>query len=310
MTPRKLIIDCDPGVDDAVALLLAFAAPDALEVTGVTTVAGNVGADLTARNARIIREIAGREDVPVYAGCRAPMVREPVEAGHFHGASGLGALDIFEPKAPLTNGHAVDFIVRTVMAAAPGAIDLAITGPCTNVAMAMVREPRIVERLGDIVIMGGARSEGGNITASAEYNIHADPHAAQVVLSSARRIVMLGLDVTHQIRATPERIARIEAIGTAPARAVANLLTFSSGVERDLAWGGGAPLHDPATIAYLLAPELFKARPCFIQVETASPLTLGHTAVEFRGAADSSTRWVTHADADAVFDLLNARLTP
>ncbi len=308
MAAKKLIIDCDPGVDDAVALFLAFASPDALDVLAVTTVAGNVGADLTARNARLIREIAGREDVPVHAGCRGPMVRAPVEAGHFHGESGLGTLAIVDPAAPLADGHAVDVIVRTVMAAKPGAIDLAITGPCTNVAMAMILEPRIVDRLGDVVIMGGARSEGGNITASAEYNICADPHAAHVVLSSARRVVMLGLDVTHQIRATPERIARIAAIDTAPARAVANLLTFSSGVERDLAWGGGAPLHDPATIAWLLAPDLFKARPCFVRVEMSSELTLGHTAVEFRGAAASSTQWVTDADADAVFDLLTTRL--
>ena len=308
MIPKQLIIDCDPGVDDAVALFLAFACRDALDIRAITTVAGNVAADLTARNARLIRQIAAREDVPIYAGCRAPMVRTPVEAGHFHGASGLGALTITEPVAPLADGHAVDFIVQTLMAAEPGVIDLAITGPCTNVAMAMVREPAIVTRLGDVVIMGGARREGGNITASAEYNIHADPHAAHVVVSSGARVVMLGLDVTHQIRATPDRIATIAAIDTPPARAVANLLTFSSDVERDLASGGGAPLHDPATIAWLLAPDLFRARPCVIEVETSSPLTLGHTAVEFRGAAASSTLWVTDADADGVFALLTARL--
>ena len=308
MIPKQLIIDCDPGVDDAVALFLAFASADALDVLGVTTVAGNVGADLTARNARLIRQIAGREDVPVYAGCRGPMARASVEAGEFHGESGLGVLAIFEPDAPLADGHAVDFIVRTLMDATPGAIDLAITGPCTNVAMAMVLEPRIVERLGEVVIMGGARTEGGNVTASAEYNIHADPHAAHVVISGARRVTMLGLDVTHQVRATPDRIARIEAIGTAPALAVANLLTFSSEVELMLASGGGAPLHDPAVIAYLLAPQLFNATPCLIAVETASALTLGHTAVEFRDAAGSSTQWVTDADADGVFDLLTTRL--
>jgi len=308
MSPKQLIIDCDPGVDDAVALFLAFSCPDVLDIRAITTVAGNVGAELTARNARVIRQIAGRADVPVYAGCTQPLVRAPVEASHFHGESGLGALEVLAPDAPLATGHAVECIVRTVMAAAPGDITLAITGPCTNVAAALVLEPAIAARLGEVVIMGGARTDGGNVTASAEYNIFADPHAAHIVLSRVPRVVMLGLDVTQQIRATPDRIAQIESLGTAPAKAVANLLTFSSGVERELAQGGGAPLHDPATIAYILAPELFRARPAFVSVEMSSPLTLGHTAVEFRGAARASTQWVMDADADGVFDLLTARL--
>ena len=309
MDRRKLIIDCDPGVDDAVALLLAFASPE-LDILGVTTVAGNVAAPLTARNARLIRQIAGREDVPVFAGCDRPMVRAPVEAGHFHGESGLGSLAIVEPKAPLAADHAVDFLVRAVMDAPPGAVSLAITGPCTNVAMAIVREPAIVTRLGDVVIMGGARREGGNVTASAEYNIFADPHAAHIVFTSGARVTALGLDVTHQIRATPARIAAIAALGTAPARAVADLLTFSSDMERAHADGEGAPLHDPATIAWLLRPDLFTARACALRVETSAPLTIGHTAVEFRedvaGALD--TQWVTGADADGVFALLGERL--
>ena len=309
MTRRQLIIDCDPGVDDAVALFLAFASPE-LEILGVTTVAGNVDAALTARNARLIREIARREDVRVFAGCTRPMVRAPIEAAHFHGVSGLGALAITEPKAPLAPEHAVDFIVRTVMAAPAGAISLAITGPCTNVAMAIVREPRVADKLGDVVIMGGARREGGNVTASAEFNIFADPHAAQIVFSNCARVIALGLDVTHQIRATPARIATIAALGTPPARAVADLLTFSSDMERRHAEDIGAPLHDPATIAYLLRPDLFEARPCALRVEIDAPLTLGHTAVEFREglAGPLATQWVTGADADGVFALLTSRL--
>lgn len=311
MDKRCLIIDCDPGVDDAVALFLAFASPE-LNILGVTTVAGNVDATLTARNARIVREIAGREDVPVFAGCTRPMVRAPVEASHFHGASGLGTLDIFPPKAPLAQEHAVDFMVRTVMAAEVGAISLAITGPCTNVAMAIVREPRVAEKLGDVAIMGGARREGGNVTASAEYNIFADPHAAQIVFESCARVVTLGLDVTHQIRATPERIAAIEELATPQARAVADLLTFSSDMERRHAEDLGAPLHDPATIAYLLRPDLFTVRRSALRVETNSPLTLGHTAVEFREglAGPLRTLWATDADADGVFALLSSRLKP
>ncbi|WP_309644914.1 nucleoside hydrolase [Phenylobacterium sp.] len=305
----KLIIDCDPGVDDAVALFLAFASPD-LEILAVTTVGGNVGADLTARNARVIRQIAGREDVPVHAGATRPMVRAPVEADHFHGESGLGDLAVFEPTAPLAAGHSVDVIVETLMTQPAGVVTLAVTGPMTNLALAMRREPAIVDRIGHVVIMGGARTEGGNITASAEYNIFADPHAAQVVLSSGCRCVVLGLDATHQVRATDERVAALRALGTPAAQAAAEVIAFSNGIERDLVGGKSAPLHDPCVIAYILAPQLFTTRPCRLEVETGSALTLGHTAVEFRLAdpAAATVRWVTQANADGVFALLNDAL--
>lgn len=304
-----LIIDCDPGVDDAIAMLLAFAAPDALDLIGVTTVAGNVSADLTARNARLIRQIAGRQDVPVIAGATRPLVRAPVEAGHFHGRSGLGDLPIFEPAADLAGGEAADFIVREVMARPPGAVTLAVTGPMTNVAIAFAREPALPSRLAAVAAMGGARREGGNVTASAEFNIHADPHAAQAVAASGCRLVLLGLDVTHQVRATPRRIARIAAIDTPQAAAVANLLAFAVETERRHGGDDGPPLHDPCTIAYILRPDLFVTRPCRLEVETASPLTLGHTAVEFRvEPAAANCQWGVQADADGVFDLLAERL--
>src|SRR5690606_35044174 len=151
-------------------------------------------------------------------------------------------------------------------------------------------------RLAAVVVMGGARSEGGNITASAEYNIHADPHAAQAVAASGCRLVMLGLDVTHQVRATPERIARIAALASAPAKAVANLLDFAVETERKHVEGGAPPLHDPCTIAYILRPDLFATRPCRLEVETESRLTLGHTAVEFRvGPDEANCQWATRA---------------
>lgn len=305
MSRTSLIIDCDPGVDDAIALFLAFAAPERLHILGITTVAGNVSAALTARNARILRQIAGREDVPVIAGCTRPMVRAPVEAGHFHGESGLGDLDVFEPTAPMEPGHAVDFIIRTVMEQPVGCVSLAVTGPMTNLAMAIVREPAIIERLGPVVAMGGARSGGGNITASAEYNIYADPHAAQVVAGSGCALVMMGLDVTHQVRATPQRIARLEGLGTDTAKASVDLLRFCARMERTHGGGGDPPQHDPCTIAYLLDPGLFVTVPCHLEIETASPLTQGHTAVEFRlRDRPTSVRWATWADADGVFDLL------
>lgn len=306
MSHSSLILDCDPGVDDGVALLVAFASPE-LDLIGITTVAGNVGAALTARNARIIRRIADRPDVPVLAGCRRPMVRVPVEAGHFHGESGLGDLPL--PETPDEPGpHAVNFIVHTLMEREPGTVDVVVTGPFTNLAMAMILEPAIIGRLRRVVVMGGARSEGGNITASAEYNIFADPHAAHVVFASGAPVVVHGLDSTHQVRATEARIAAIEALGNPRAAAAAALLRFSRKIEHEIVRGLDAPLHDPCPIAWLIAPELFEAVPCRVAVETASPLTLGHTAVEFRDAAGSPHRWVTRADGEGVFRMITERL--
>ena len=310
MTRTALIIDCDPGVDDAIALFLAFAAPDALELIAVTTVAGNVSAALTARNARIIRQIAGREAVPVYAGAQAPLVRPPILASHFHGDSGLGDLPVFEPAAPDAPGHAVTAIIAAIMSRPPGTVSMAVTGPMTNLALALRLEPAIAARLGTVVVMGGARSEGGNITASAEYNIYADPHAAQVVFGSGCKVVTLGLDATHQVRATPRRVAAVRALDTPAARATYDLLKFSEGVQRRFAGGLAPPMHDPCTIAWLLAPDLFTTRPAQLRVETASELTMGHTAVEFRldDPAAATVHWVTQVNAAAVFDLMLQRL--
>lgn len=308
MAKQQLIIDCDTGVDDAVALLLAFASPE-FDILGVCTTDGNVSAELVARNTRIIRQIARREDVPVHIGCPRPIVRDPVQAGHFHGESGLGDLEIFEPSAPAADGHAVNFIIDQVMRLPPESVTLAVTGPMTNLAVAMIMQPEIIERLGPVIIMGGARSEGGNIIASAEFNVFADPHAAQVVFTSGCPITVLGLDATHQVRATPERIAAIEALNTEAARTAGRLLRFASKVSAEFMEGEDSPLHDPCTIAFLLRPELFTTRPCAVLVETGSALTIGHTAVEFRvDPRTAAVQWVTRVDADGVFDLLLERL--
>ena len=312
MQKTSLIIDCDPGVDDAIALFLAFASPEALEILAITTAAGNVEAELTARNARLIRQIAGREDVPVYAGAQVPLVRPPIVASHFHGESGLGTLPVFEPATPIAPGHAANAIVDIVMSRPSGSVAMAVTGPMTNLALAMRLEPAIVDRLGTVAVMGGARNEGGNITASAEYNIHADPHAADIVFRSGVKTVVLGLDATHQVRATPARLEAIKAIDTDAARAVATLIDFSADIGRRLVGGAFPPMHDPCTIAWLLAPELFTTAPVDLRVETGSPLTLGHTAVEFRldaaAASVATNHWVTEADADGVFALMLDRL--
>lgn len=313
VSARPIILDCDPGVDDGVALLLALAVPDEIEVLAITTVAGNVPLDLTARNARILRTIAEREDVPVFAGATRPLVRSPAfEAEHgpsaFHGETGLGSLPLVEPGRPLATSDATDAIIRIVFERPAKSVTLVAVGPLTNIALAILKEPRLAGHLRDIAIMGGARSAGGNITASAEFNIYADPDAAAVVFASTARIVAFGLDVTHQVRTTPDRIARIAALGTPQAAATADLLSFAHGVaeamERD-----GAPIHDPCPIVWLLAPHLFAARHAMVQVETASDLTRGHTAVEFRvDPAIATVSWMTGVDADGVFAILEDRL--
>lgn len=309
MTRQALIIDCDPGVDDAVALLLAFASPG-LDLLAVTTVGGNVPVALTARNARILRQIAGREDVPVFMGADRPLVRDPAGAGEFHGPEGLGDLAPFEPAAPCADGHAADAIVERVMARPPGSVALCVVGPMTNLALALRREPALAARLGPVTVMGGARREGGNITASAEFNIWADPDAAAEVLASPARTILFGLDATHQVRADEGRIAAIEALDTASARAAAAMLRFSQRIERRIVGGDASPLHDPCPVAWLLRPDLFTLAPCRIAVETASDLTRGHTAVEFRvDPASAPHLWATAADGAGVFDLITERLS-
>lgn len=308
MSTQSLIIDCDPGVDDAVALFLAFAAPE-LELLAVTTVGGNVPGAKTQRNARIIRQIAGREEVPVFGGAERPLKRPPAGASEFHGVEGLGDLEPFEPTGIVGDGPAANAIVDLVMSRPEGSVAIAVLGPMTNLALAMRRERRLAERLGPVVVMGGARSEGGNVTASAEFNIWADPDAAAVVFGSGCQVVAFGLDATHQVRATEARIAAIEAIDSEAARAAASTLRFSQRVEREIVGWDAAPLHDPCPIAWLIQPDLFETKPCRIEVETGSDLTRGHTAVEFR--IDPTTarhRWAVAADAQGVFDLIVAKL--
>jgi purine nucleosidase len=257
-----------------------------------------------------LREIAARPDVPIHAGCVRPLRRTAVEAGHFHGESGLGTLPIRAVHGTPAPAHAVDFIVATLLAAAPASVTLVATGPLTNVAVALAREPEIRRGLREVAIMGGARSEGGNITASAEYNIHADPDAAAAVFGSGCTVVAFGLDATHQVRATPARVEAIRGIGSAPALAVAELLAFSNALPANGPAAIGSPLHDPCPIAWLLRPELFRLRPCHVDVELGSPLTLGHTAVEFRAAArrPQNVLWATEADGEGVFALLGETL--
>lgn len=305
MSSIPIIIDCDPGVDDAVALFLAFASPE-LDIRAITTVGGNVPADKTARNGRCLRQIAGRgAQPPVHAGAAKPLERMLDIADHFHGPDGLGSLAPFEPIAPLAVATSAQAIVSHVMASQPGEITLAVTGPMTNVALALRQEPEVARRLKRIVAMGGSRSEGGNITASAEYNIWADPEAADEVLKAPVEVVMMGLDVTHQVRTPDAIIETIRAIGTPASEATAAMLDYGQYTARKWREGQEGPMHDPCVIAYVLKPELFEVRPCAIQVETSSELTRGHTQVEFRVPADTARHfWGVKADRDGVFALI------
>jgi len=311
VTRQSLIIDCDPGVDDAVALMLAFGS-DALELLAVTAVGGNVPVAKTARNARILRQIAGREDVPVFMGAERPLRREPAGAGEFHGAEGLGDMAPFEPDLASAQGHAADAIIAMVMDRPARSVALAVLGPLTNLALALRKSPALADRLGPVAVMGGARSEGGNITASAEFNVWADPEAAAEVLASGCEVVMFGLDATHQVRATTARIAVLEALGAPMAETAAAMMRFSQRVERKIVGWDAPPVHDPCPVAWLLRPELFELKPCRIAVETASELTRGHTSVEFRAAVAGSLphRWAVSADADGIFALIGEAVQP
>lgn len=311
MRARRIIIDTDPGQDDAVAILLALAAGDALEVLGLTCVAGNVPLAKTARNARMICELAGRPDLPVCAGCDRPMGRDLITAEHVHGQSGLDGPDLPAPQMPLRAQHAVDFLIEHLRQEPPGTVTLVALGPLTNLATAFQTAPDIVAKLHEIVLMGGANAALGNVTPVAEFNIHVDPIAADIVLRAGARVVMVPLDVTHKALVTPARNAALRAIDTPAGRAVADLTGFFERYNPARYGEEGAPLHDPCTIAWLLRPDLFGSRAVNVTVETQSELTLGMTVMDWwgvTGRAPNAT--VLHEiDADGFFDLLTERLT-
>ena len=311
MAKRPIIIDCDPGQDDAICLLLAMSSPDELDILGVTTVAGNVPLALTERNARQIRDIAGRTDVPVYAGCSKPMFRDLITAEKVHGKTGIDGIEIVEPKQPLEDQHAVDFIIETLNAADRESITLVPMGPLTNIGQAITKDPSILESVEQIVLMGGAMREGGNYSPSAEFNILVDPHAADVVFRCGRPMTVMGLDVTHQVLATPERRDTIRAIDNDAAQATAGMLDFFNRHDTVKYGSNGAPLHDPCTVAFLLRPDLFEGKLCNISVETESELTMGNTAVDFWHVTDrpKNATWIHAVDADGFYDLLVERLS-
>ncbi len=308
--PRKIIIDTDPGQDDAVAILLALASPVEIDVLGVVAVAGNVPLPLTEKNTRIICELAGRPDIPVFAGCDAPMARKLVTAEHVHGKTGLDGPQLPEPTMPLQAQHGVDYIIETLRTEPPGTVTLVPIGPLTNIGVAFKRAPDIIERVQEIVLMGGAYFEVGNITPAAEFNIYVDPEAADIVFNSGATITVMPLDVTHKALTSAKWIADIKALDTDVGRMVASWTDFFERFDIEKYGSQGAPLHDPCTIAYLINSDLFQGRHINVAIETHSDLTLGMTVADWWRVTDrpANAMFMGSVDDKGFFDLLTERL--
>lgn len=307
--PIKIIIDTDPGQDDAVAILLALASPR-LDLLGITAVAGNVPLALTERNVRIVCELAGRPDVKVHAGADAPLDKPLVTAEYLHGKTGLDGPTLPEPVMPLQRRHAVDFIVDTIMAEPPGTVTLCTLGPLTNIGLALRKAPEIAPRVRQMVTMGGGYFEGGNVTPAAEFNMFVDPQAAQMVFKSGIPLVMMPLDLTHQVLTTRKRLAAIARLATPVSRAVVEMLEFFERYDEQKYGTDGGPLHDPTVIAWLLKPDLFSGRYCNVEIETESALTEGMTVVDWWQVTDRThNAFVMHKiDSDGFFALLTEHL--
>ena len=310
MGAQKIIIDTDPGQDDAVAILLALASPDEIEVLGITAVAGNVPLFLTEKNARIVCELAGRPDIPVYAGCDRPLKRKLVTAEHVHGKTGLDGPELPEPKIKLQEKHGVDFIIDTILQEPENSISLCPLGPLTNIASAILKQPKIVSRIKKIVLMGGAYFEVGNITPAAEFNIFVDPDAAKIVFEAGIEMVVMPLDVTHKALVTEKRNEAFRQLKSPVGIAVAEMTDFFERFDKEKYGSSGAPLHDPCVTAYLIDPKIFSGKNINVEIETKSELTLGMTVADWWGVTDrkANTFFVGDLDSEKFFSLLTERL--
>ncbi len=306
MTPIPVILDCDPGHDDAIALLLALASPE-VELLGVTTVAGNQTLAKTTANALRVLELAGRSDIPVAAGSDRPLVRDLHVASYVHGETGMDGPVLPPPQGSPVAQHAVDFIAGLV-AASPRPVTLIPTGPLTNVALLLARHPAAAERLERIVLMGGAIAEG-NVTPAAEFNVWADPEAARRVFESGLDVTMIGLDVTHKALVTPEHGARLRASGRVGA-VVADLLDFFYEFHRGTYGFPGSPVHDAVAVAHVVSPGLVETLERRVDVECGSELCRGRTVVDLwrRTGREPNARVGVGIDADAFVSLLLERL--
>ncbi|MFY0595865.1 MAG: nucleoside hydrolase [Cognatishimia sp.] len=309
--PRKIIIDTDPGQDDAAAIMLALGSPEEIHVLGITCVAGNVPLSLTQKNARIVCEWSGKPDTKVFAGCKAPMKRKLVTAEHVHGKTGLDGPDpLPTPAMSLQEQDAVDFIIDTLRAEPDGTVTLCTLGPLTNIGTAFRKAPDIIDRVQEIVMMGGAYFEVGNITPAAEFNIYVDPEAADIIFKSGRPITVMPLDVTHKALTTKTRVKAFRDLKTDAGIALADMLDFFERFDVEKYGSEGGPLHDPCVIAYLLRPDLFKGRHVNVQIETTSQLTLGMTVADYWGVTDfaPNAMFMQDVDADGFFALLTERV--
>ncbi len=310
MSPRKIIIDTDPGQDDAAALMLAFASPDELEILGLCAVAGNVPLSFTSRNLRIVCELCGKPEAAVYEGALKPLKRPQVTAEYVHGRTGLDGAELPEPTMAARSEHAVDFMIETLRREPSGTVTICTLGPLTNLALALEKAPDIAGRIQEVVMMGGGFFEGGNITPAAEFNIYVDPDAAKIVFGAGVPLVILPLDVTHQLLTTRERVAKIAAIGTRPAQVLVEWLAFFERFDVEKYGSDGGPLHDPSVIAYLLKPELFSGRHCNVEIELQSELTVGMMVVDWWRVTDrkANATFMRYVDADGFFALLTERV--
>lgn len=307
--PQKIIIDTDPGQDDAVAILLALASPE-LEVLGVVAVAGNVPLPLTEVNARKVVELSGRTDVPVFAGCAAPLARPLVTAEHVHGKTGLDGIELPAPTLPLQAQDGVDFIVETLRREDAGSVTLVPIGPLTNIAEAFRRAPDIITRVQQIVLMGGAYFEVGNITPAAEFNIYVDPEAAAEVFAAGVPLVVLPLDATHEAITSRDWVEGMRALPGRCGPAIASWTDFFERYDKEKYGSQGAPLHDPCTIAWLLRPDLFEGREINVEIETEGRWTMGMTVADWWRVSGrpANALFIRHLDRDGLFALLSERL--
>jgi purine nucleosidase len=307
--PRKIIIDTDPGQDDAVAILLALSSPKELEVVAVVTVAGNVPLSHTTNNARQVLELA-RAKAPLYAGCARPIRRQLVTAEHVHGPTGLEGPKLPAPTRRVESQHGVQFLIEAFRTEEPRSITLVTLGPVTNIAVALVEAPDIAPRIREIVSVLGTWSENGNITPAAAFNEYVDPEAADVLLTSGVPLTMVPMDVTHQCLSTPARLAGIRAVGGACAKAAADMLSYSQAFDLAKYGWPGAPLHDPCAVAYLLRPDLFSGRKVNVVVETAGIYTTGMSVVDWWAVTDrpQNALFLREVDVEGFYTLLTERL--
>ena len=310
MAAHRIIIDTDPGQDDAVAILLALASPEDLDVLGLTVVAGNVPLLATAKNALMICELAGKPNTKVFAGCDRPMGRPLVTAEHVHGETGLDGPSLPDPVMQLQDQHAVEFIIETLRSEPAGSITLCALGPLTNIATAFQKAPDIVASVRELVLMGGAYFQVGNITPTAEFNIYVDPQAADIVFKSDIAITVMPLDVTHRALVTKPRNDAFRSLGTSVGVAVAEMTDFFERFDKEKYGSEGAPLHDPCVTAYLLKPELFTGRIINVEIETISELTMGMTVADWWRVTQRppNVMFIGDLDDDGFFGLLTERL--